>query len=47
MRTSENSVMAKFSIALAQTAQDRRRGSHIPMSITLLMYSTTRLSMCT
>jgi hypothetical protein len=35
-RTSENSVMAKFSIALSRYGQDRRQGSHIPMGIVLM-----------
>src|SRR5215212_7143304 len=38
-RTSENSVKAKFSIAPAQRAQDRHRGSRIPRGIMFLMYS--------
>jgi hypothetical protein len=32
--------MAKFSIAPAPTAQDRRRGSHISIGIMFLMFSS-------
>jgi hypothetical protein len=32
--------MAKFSIAPAQTAQDRQRGSGAPAGIMFLMYTT-------
>jgi hypothetical protein len=32
--------MAKFGIAPAQPAQDRRRGSHLPMNIVFLMYTS-------
>ena len=40
-RTSKSCVKAMFSIAPAQTAQNRRRGSHIPMGI-LFLTSTHR-----
>jgi hypothetical protein len=43
MGTSENAQKAKFSIAPAQRAQDRRRGSRIPRGIMVLMDRLGRL----
>jgi hypothetical protein len=45
VRSSENCVQAKFSIVTAQTTQDRRRGSHVPMNVPFLMYKSDRLAL--